>query len=101
MQKPDHHILVCSSSRMVGEPKGGCLRKNAPDLVQYIETELSDRGIDNVLVTNTGCLKRCDEGPVMILYPEGYWYSQLDEARVDGILDALEAGKPAAEFLIP
>ncbi|MGO8673984.1 MAG: (2Fe-2S) ferredoxin domain-containing protein [Capsulimonadaceae bacterium] len=100
MNTPDHHIVICSSSRMVGEPKGGCLRKNAPDLVQYIETELADRGIENVLVTNTGCLKRCDQGPVMVVYPEAHWYGEITEDRIDTILDALEAGAPAQELLM-
>lgn len=100
MNKPDHHIIVCSSSRMVGEPKGGCLKRNAPDLVQYIEEELNDRGIENVLVTNTGCLKRCDDGPIMIVYPEAYWYGQIDEAKIDQILDALEDGRPAESLLL-
>ena len=101
MERPDHHILICSSSRMIGEPRGGCLRKNAPDLVQYIETEIADRGMEGVLVTNTGCMKLCDDGPILVVYPEGHWYGNVDEAAVATILDALEEGEPAATLLLP
>ena len=100
MQKPDYHILVCSSARMTSEPKGGCHRKGAIDLIQYIEEGISDRDLDNVLVTHTGCLKTCDAGPVMVIYPEGSWYGGIDEDAVDAILDALIEGTQATQYLI-
>ena len=100
MKKPLHQIFVCSSSRMIGEPKGGCFRRNSPDLVQYIESELADRDMEDVLVTNTGCMKLCDDGPVMVIYPEGWWYGNLNENVVDVILDALQKGHPAEDHLL-
>lgn len=100
MEKPKHHIFLCSSSRVVGDPKGVCNRKDASQLIQYLQTELDDRGMTDVMVTNTGCLKLCERGPIMIVYPEGYWYAEVDEAAIDSILDALEDGKPSEEHLI-
>jgi (2Fe-2S) ferredoxin len=100
MQKPKHHIFVCSSSRVNGEPKGVCNRKDAANLIQYLESELNDRGMDEVMVTNTGCMKLCDHGPVMVIYPEGYWYGDVDEGAIDAILDALEEGKAAEDRLL-
>jgi len=100
MQKPKHHIFVCCSYRVGGEAKGICHQKKALSLIQYLATEISDRGINDIMVSSTGCLKVCDHGPVMVVYPEGYWYGGVDEEAVDVILDALEEGKPAARFLI-
>jgi len=100
MRKPDYHILLCSSARMAGEPKGGCHRKGAVDLVQYVEEGVMERDLGNVLVTHTGCLKLCDEGPVMVIYPDGSWYGGLDEIAVDQILDALAEGRQAEERLL-
>ena len=100
MNKPKHHILICTSSRIKGEPVGACTRRNSPDLIQYIESEITDRALDGILVTNTGCLKVCDDGPVMVIYPEGHWYGKLDEAAIDAILDALEDGQAAEELLL-
>ncbi len=41
MEKPEHHIFVCMSFRGL-EPKGKCIRKNAPELLGYLESELAD-----------------------------------------------------------
>ncbi|TCL64224.1 (2Fe-2S) ferredoxin [Hydrogenispora ethanolica] len=100
MEKPKHHIFVCSSSRVNGEPKGVCSRKEASQLIQYLESELNDRGMEEVMVTNTGCMKLCDHGPVMVIYPEGYWYGNVNEEAIDQILDALEEGKAATDLLL-
>lgn len=100
MEKPKHHILVCCSFRTVGEPKGICIKKYSKDLLQYLESELADRGMDQVMVSTTGCLKSCDRGPVMVVYPENYWYGGVNEEVVDGVLDALAEGKAAEEYLL-
>jgi len=100
MTRPEIHIFICSSSRVSGEPKGTCSKKNSPDLIQYIEEEVSTRGMEGVLVTNTGCFKQCDDGPVMVVYPHGHWYGEVDESAVDQILDALEQGEAAEELLL-
>lgn len=100
MEKPKHHIFLCSSSRVNGEPKGVCNRKDATQLIQYLQTELDDRGMSDIMVTNTGCLKLCEHGPIMIVYPEGYWYGEVDEDAIDQILDALEEGRPCEDLLL-
>ncbi len=99
MQKPDHHILVCASFRGT-EAKGMCMKKESLQLVPYLEEEIADRGL-NAMVSATGCLNLCDEGPVMVIYPQGYWYQGVEgEEAVDEILDALEEGKPAKSYLL-
>lgn len=99
MQKPEYHILICNSYRVTGDPQGICNKKEAAHLPQVIEEEVIDRGID-ALVTTTSCLKACEEGPIMIVYPQGWWYSQVDESKIEEILDALEEGQPAEELLV-
>jgi len=100
MKKPKHHIFVCASFRMSGTPQGVCNKKGAGSLLQYLETELSDRGMDDVSVSMTGCLKLCDKGPVMVVYPENHWYGEVNESKIDEILDALEEGKACEDYLI-
>ncbi len=99
MDKPDYHILVCNSFRVTGEPQGVCNKKGAVDLLQQLEEEIVDRGL-NVQVSSTGCLKVCDRGPAMVIYPAGWWYGDVDEDKLDEILDALEEGNPAEDYLI-
>lgn len=100
MEKPEVHIFVCASFRAGGDPGGICHKKGAAALLPYIEDEILDRGL-NAQVTSTGCMKACDHGPVLVVYPAGRWYGGVEsEAAVDEILDALEEGGAAAEHLI-
>ncbi len=94
VKKPEFHLLVCNSFRLSGEPQGVCNKKGAANLLQYLEDEIIDRDLD-AMVSATGCLKVCDKGPVLVVYPQGIWYGQVDEEKVDEILDSLERGSPA------
>jgi (2Fe-2S) ferredoxin len=100
MEKPKHHVFVCGSFRVAGDPKGICHRKDSGSLVQYLETEVSDRGLDGVTVSSAGCLNLCEHGPVIVIYPEGHWYGKMDEERIDQMLDALAEGQPAEALLL-
>ena len=70
-------------------------------MLQYLEQEASDRGLDGVMVSSTGCMKLCDHAPVVIVYPEGSWYHYVNESVADEILDAIENGTVAESHLIP
>jgi (2Fe-2S) ferredoxin len=100
MKAPEHHIFVCASFRTAGEAKGVCHRKESVSLLGYLESELSDRDMTDVTVSSTGCLNRCEKGPVMIVYPEGHWYGEVNEEKIDEILDCLENGQPATSLLM-
>ena len=100
MDKPEHHIFVCAGFRAGGDSKGTCNKKGSLNYLPYIENEILDRGL-NAAITSTGCMKACDFGPVMVIYPEGYWYGNIvSEGIIDEILDALENGKAAEDYLI-
>jgi (2Fe-2S) ferredoxin len=99
MNKPTYHFLVCNSFRLNGEPQGVCNKKGAPLLLQYLENEIVDRGLD-AQVSSTGCLKVCDRGPAMVVYPGGTWYGRINEEALDAILDAIEDGTEATEYVI-
>jgi (2Fe-2S) ferredoxin len=100
MQKPDHHILLCCSFRTTGAAQGTCNKKNAPELLGYLENEIADRGLA-VQVSSTGCLKVCDRGPAMVIYPEGHWYGGVENTSdIDVILDAMESGTVAEKYSI-
>jgi (2Fe-2S) ferredoxin len=59
------------------------------------------RGLPDVVVSSTGCLKACDTGPVMIVYPENLWYGKVEsESPVDEIIDVLEEGRLAEPHLM-
>lgn len=101
MNKPNHHIFVCMSFRAGGDQLGKCAKKGSGQLLGYLEAELSDRGMSDFQVSSVGCLKLCDHGPIMIIYPEGLWYGAVDsEEAIDEILDACEANRPCEKYLL-
>ena len=99
MDKPSVHIFVCNSFRASGAAQGVCASKDAGELMPLLQEGLLDRGIDGV-VTATGCLKVCDRGPAMVVYPQNWWYGGIDEDKLEEILDALAEGNCVEEYLI-
>jgi (2Fe-2S) ferredoxin len=100
MKKPEYLILLCNSYRVAGDAQGACNKKGATDLLQYVSEEAADRGLD-VAVSTTACLNVCAQGPVMVVQPNNYWYGGVDnEDKIDEILDALEEGEAAEDYII-
>jgi len=94
MNKPKYHIFVCSSSRINGQQQGFCHSKDAVEIVQNLLEEIEERDLaDQVMVTNTGCFGICQSGPVMVVYPDGVWYSEVTAEDVEEIVEShLENG---------
>ncbi len=100
MATPEKQIIVCQSFRASGDKKGIC-HKQTEGFLQYIEEEIIDRGLD-CMVTATTCLKFCDNGPIMVVQPENWWFGRVDsEEAIDTIMDGLEDGEAASEYLLP
>lgn len=100
MEKPKHHLFVCGSFRANGTPQGNCAKKEALALVQYLQEEVDGRGLSGVIVSMTGCLNCCVNGPVVIDYPSGHWYKGVTIAAADEILDAIENDSVAEDYLL-
>jgi (2Fe-2S) ferredoxin len=48
--------------------------------------QLGLAGVGKVRVNQAGCLDRCEEGPVIVVYPEEVWYTYVDQEDVDEII---------------
>lgn len=99
MKKPQFHFLVCNSFRVAGDSQGVCNKKGGTSLLHYLSEQVDDRGLDAV-VSGTACLNVCTAGPAMVVYPHNQWYGNLSESAIDTILDALENGEVATDYLI-
>jgi len=63
--------------------------------------ELGISGEGQVRVNKAGCLDRCEEGPTCVVYPDGVWYTYVDEDDIDEIIDShLVNGKPVERLKI-
>lgn len=87
MNKPTKHIFVCTSSRMTGVAKGFCHTKGALEIIQRFSEKLEEEDITDVMVSNTGCLKVCEKGPIAVVYPDNVWYGSLTADDVDEIVE--------------
>ena len=59
-------------------------------------------GPGGVRVNKAGCLDRCAGGPVAVVYPEAVWYTFVDEADIDEIVQShLRDGQPVERLMLP
>ena len=89
MVKPKYHIFVCTSSRVNGQQKGFCHSKAGVEIVTRFMDEIEERELTGeVMVTNTGCLGICSQGPIVMVYPEGVWYGAVSPEDVTEIVES-------------
>jgi (2Fe-2S) ferredoxin len=101
MNKPKHHIFVCSSSRLTGEIKGFCAQNEGLGILEAIVEEIQDQDLDSeIMVTNTGCLGLCSMGPVVLVYPDNFWYGKVSVEDVPEIIEALCENKAVERLLL-
>lgn len=94
MATPQNHLFVCTNTRPPGNPKGSCGEKGASDLFTAFKARIHARNLHGqVMVNSSNCLKPCQWGPNVVLYPAGTWYSGVTLEDVDAILDATLAGE--------
>ena len=87
-----HHIFFCTNQRPDGEVC--CNSHGADALWAYAKEKAKNAGLKDVRVNKAGCLGRCDQGPVAVVYPEGTWYTFIDQEDIDEIVDShLAQGK--------
>jgi (2Fe-2S) ferredoxin/predicted O-methyltransferase YrrM len=85
MEPYRHHVFVCTQNKPEGVTS--CPSSGSMNILGALYGELGKQGLsDDVQVTSCGCLGLCDEGPVMIVYPEGVWYRKLAPAYVQEIV---------------
>ena len=91
--KYDKQVLVCGGT--------GCTSSNSTKVIETLEAELSANGLtDKIQVVKTGCFGLCALGPIMIVYPEGTFYSKVNVDEIPRIVkEHFIDGNPVKEFL--
>ena len=85
----DKHVFFCTNQR---EDGSACCNNHgaqkARDYMKHRVKELDIADPENKIRINTaGCMDRCEEGPVIVVYPEGTWYTYVDEKDLDEIIE--------------
>lgn len=82
------HLFFCTNLRKNG--KRCCAQGNAEALREYAKKKLKALGLHGPgrhRVNLAGCLDRCEEGPVLVIYPEETWYSYKTNSDIDEIIE--------------
>ncbi len=82
----DVHVFMCTNERAAGHPRGCCKDKQSIELRTYMKAQAKNQHHKNIRINSAGCLDRCELGPVMVIYPEGVWYSYSSKTDIDEIL---------------
>ncbi len=87
------YVLVCGGT--------GCTSSNSPKIIEELEKEIQSVGLqDEVKVVKTGCFGLCALGPIMIVYPEGMFYSRVEPEWIKEIVDEhLLKGRVVKKYL--
>ncbi len=71
----------------------------------YVKSRVKEMGLagaGRVRINTAGCLDRCEEGPCLVVYPEGVWYTFVDESDLDEIIDShLLEGRVVERLRLP
>ena len=84
----ERHIFFCLNQRANGE--ACCADHGAQAAFDHCKQRVKALGLagpGTVRVNKAGCLDRCEEGPVIVVYPEAVWYTYVDRADIDEIVD--------------
>ena len=96
------HLFFCLNQRDADHPTGCCARHGDEILARYLKQRIKELKLKRVRVNTAGCLHRCRLAPVMVIYPEGIWYTFSTEADLDEILEShLVNGVYVSRLLLP
>lgn len=80
LRKIKTHVLVCEHK--------DCDKRGGRESLRALKHALRETGSrERVLVSKIDCLDQCDDGPVMVVYPEGVWYGEVDERGAREIVE--------------
>ena len=74
------HVLICGGT--------GCTSSGSVALQEEFENRLAENGLENeVKIVQTGCFGLCALGPIVVVYPEGAFYSRVEKDDVKEIVE--------------
>ena len=84
------HVFFCCNQRDASDPRGCCNAKGASAMREYAKARVKELGLagkGKTRINQAGCLDRCAEGPCIVVYPDAVWYTYVDRADIDEIIE--------------
>ncbi|HLS27765.1 MAG TPA: hypothetical protein VK041_03890 [Opitutales bacterium] len=93
VREASRHLFFCIGPKC-------CRSSEGEELWKIVKKRVRELGL-NVMRTKAGCFRICTEGPWMVVYPDGIWYSRITPDRLERILqEHLIEGKPVTEWIV-
>ena len=84
-----YHVFFCLNQRENGE--ACCADKGAEAAFDHMKARVKKLGLSgegSVRINRSGCLDRCNLGPLMVIYPQAIWYTFIDNDDIDEIVES-------------
>lgn len=83
------HVFVCTTGKT-------CPTEGGVDVCDALRKEIVERGLKKqIRINKSGCFDQCGNGPMIVVYPEGVWYSHVKVEDVKEIVEEhLLNGRP-------
>ena len=98
----EKHIFFCLNQREGGQ--ACCASQGAQAAFEHCKASVKAAGlagVGQVRVNKAGCLDRCAGAPVAVVYPEGVWYTFVDNSDIDEIIEShLKNGQVVERLLL-
>lgn len=94
------HVFFCMNERDDGRPC--CAERGAQAAQEHAKRRIKQldlNGEGKIRINKAGCLDRCEQGPVLVVYPQGTWYTYVDQSDIDEIIDVDLVGGGVVERL--
>lgn len=97
------HVFFCTNQRP--DNQMCCANLQASEVHAYAKARIQELGLNGkgqIRMNKSGCLDRCELGPVLVVYPDNVWYTFVDKTDIDEIIDShLIGGQVVERLLLP
>ncbi|TVP81911.1 MAG: (2Fe-2S) ferredoxin domain-containing protein [Alkalicoccus sp.] len=84
LEQTTHHVFICNGS--------SCTKAGAEELTSALRSEIAARELDpSIHTTRTLCAGRCQDRCVVVTYPDGHWYQDMDASLAGPFVESLSS----------
>ena len=103
VNRVSHHLLLCATPTKAKccDPNEGLATWNElKRLIRELGLEKQDRPEGLVLRSKVDCLRICEKGPILLVWPDGIWYADVTIVKIERIIDQdIIQKKPVQEWI--
>ncbi len=96
------HVFICTNARQDACKKSCNDNGEGSAAAKFLKNEIAKRALNGkgrIRVSQSGCLGRCNDGPALVIYPEGHWYTYHNEQDLLAILEEDLVNQRCADHL--